>query len=503
MQESHRIELKSELTDDLEKEVVAFLNAREGGEIYIGVNNDGSVVGVEDADQLILQIHNRIKSRISPSIMGLYDIRPETIDGLDTVKITLASGPEKPYYITNKGMSVRGCYLRVGTAAEPMEQRMIDQLFASRTRNSLRQIRSNIQALTFEQLKIYYQESGLSLNEHFASSLEFLMEDGSYNYVAYLMSDNNSTSIKVAKYDGLDRVKLIESPEFGRCCLIKSAKQVLDFINLNNPRHVDMTSAERVESDGYNPIALREAILNAIVHNDYMNEVPPKFELFSDRIEITSAGALPQGLSQEEFFEGYSVPRNKEIMRIFRDVRLVEQLGSGVPRILQSYSRDSFRFTENFIRMTFMSAFTPFRIVAKDTPQDVLVEGLAESLVEGLVESLGDLELRLELSPDKNRSDLQTHFADFTVLWEKTFGLTSGKLRESFGKASGKSLPKEILTLELITLYPEITAAQIGDILGVSERSVQTYYKKLKEAAIIEREGGRKEGEWIIKELEK
>jgi ATP-dependent DNA helicase RecG len=499
MNESHRIELKSRLTDDLEKEVVAFLNSREGGEVHIGYNNDGSLVGVQDADGEMLKIKDRLKNKISPSTMGLFDVQLKVVEGLDTIKIAIASGSEKPYFIASKGMSPRGCYLRVGTASEPMEQRMIDHLYATRTRNSLRQIRSNKQDLTFEQLKIYYQENGLSLNEHFASTLEFLTDDGSYNYVAYLMSDNNSTSIKVAKYDGLDRVKLVESPEMGFSCLIKSAKQVLDFINLNNPRLIDMTGAERVESDGYNPIALREAVLNAIVHNDYSNEIPPKFEMFKDRMEITSAGGLPQGLNQTEFFEGYSVPRNKEIMRIFRDVRLVEQLGSGVPRILQSYQRECFKFTENFVRMSFPSAVKQINSSPQVTPQDELVEGL----VERLVESLGDLELRLELSPDKNRSDLQTLYADFTVFWEETFGLTSGKLRESFGKVSGKSLPKEILTLELISLYPEITAAQIGDILGVSERSVQTYYKKLKEAAIIEREGGRKEGEWIIKELEK
>jgi ATP-dependent DNA helicase RecG len=82
-------------------------------------------------------------------------------------------------------------------------------------------------------------------------------------------------------------------------------------------------------------------------------EVPPKFEIFPDRIEITSAGGLPEGLSQEEFFEGFSVPRNKELMRVFKDLGMVEQLGSGVPRILESYKRECFTFTDNFLRMTF------------------------------------------------------------------------------------------------------------------------------------------------------
>ncbi len=101
----------------------------------------------------------------------------------------------------------------------------------------------------------------------------------------------------------------------------------------------------------WNKVALREAVINAIVHNDYSFEVPPKFEIFPDRLEITSAGRLPESLTREEFFNGISIPRNKELMRIYRDVELVESLGSGIPRILRAYGEDCFKFTDNFIRI--------------------------------------------------------------------------------------------------------------------------------------------------------
>ena len=137
---------------------------------------------------------------------------------------------------------------------------------------------------------------------------------------------------------------------------MKSAKQVLDKIEIENIVHAKITSRERDENRRWNAVAMREAIINAFVHNDYTTEVPPKFEIFDDRIEITSAGGLPDGLSLDEFFEGYSVPRNKEIMRIFKDLDLVEQLGSGVPRILESYGKECFKFSTNFLRMTFPNA---------------------------------------------------------------------------------------------------------------------------------------------------
>ncbi len=124
-------------------------------------------------------------------------------------------------------------------------------------------------------------------------------------------------------------------------------------LDIENKVAATITSVERIETPMWDKVALREAVINAIVHNDYSFEVPPKFEIFPDRFEITSAGRLPESLSREEFFNGISIPRNKELMRIYRDVELVESLGSGIPRILRVYGEDCFKFTDNFIRITF------------------------------------------------------------------------------------------------------------------------------------------------------
>ena len=264
-----------------------------------------------------------------------------------------ASGSEKPYFKRKYGMTARGCFLRIGTAAEPMPAAMIEKLFASRTRNSIGKIKSHRQELSFEQLRIYYEEKRKPLNRQFRTNLELTTEDGTLNYAAYLLADENGLSMKVAKYRGKDRVHLIESNEYGYCALIKATKSVLDKLDLENKTASTITAKERRDVRLWNPVALREAVINAIVHNDYTREVPPKFEIFADRIEITSACTLPEGLTQAEFFEGYSIPRNKELMRIFKDLDMVEHLGSGLPRITEFYGSESFRFTENFLRITF------------------------------------------------------------------------------------------------------------------------------------------------------
>ena len=116
------------------------------------------------------------------------------------------------------------------------------------------------------------------LNQQFTSNLELLTEEGLYNYyVAYLLADTNGISVKVAKYDGLDRVDLIENNEYGYCSLIKATKQVLDKIGVENKTLAKITPKERKETKLWNPVALREAVINAIVHNDYTSEIPPKF----------------------------------------------------------------------------------------------------------------------------------------------------------------------------------------------------------------------------------
>ena len=114
-----------------------------------------------------------------------------------------------------------------------------------------------------------------------------------------------------------------------------------------------ITPKDRIEKQMVDRTALREAVINAIVHNDYSRSAVPTIEVFSDRITIASYGGLPEGLSRESFFECCSMPRNRELMRVFNDVGLVEQLGSGMGRILNAYDRSVFKFAGDFLIVSF------------------------------------------------------------------------------------------------------------------------------------------------------
>ncbi len=449
MTETNRIEYKAQLTKDLdlEKEVVAFLNYHEGGLVYIGIDKNGNTVGVEDPDADMLKIKDRIKNNIASSAMGLFDVVAEEKDGQPIIKIIVASGSEKPYFKKKYGMTEKGCYLRIGTAAEPMSQKMIEELFAARTRNSIGKIKANRQDLSFAQLRIYYEEKRKPLNQQFKKNLELLTPQGDINYAGYLLADENNVSVKVAKYKGTTRSDLAESNEYGYGSLIKATKSVLDKIELENRTLTQITSKERLEKQLWNGIAIREAIINAFVHNDYTRELAPKFEIFQDRIEITSTGSLTEGLSESEFFEGYSVPRNKELMRVFKDVDLVEQLGSGIPRILETYGKECFQFSANFLRMVFPSAEPVYKEEEKVSTKEGLVKELVINLVKGLVKELSDTQIKI---------------------------------------------------LNLVSEDKYITKSAMAKQIGTSTTTIDNHIETLKEKNVLQRVGGRKTGYWQI-----
>lgn len=376
--ETNRIENKEQLNEDFEQEVIAFLNYKEGGIIYVGINKNGQVVGVENTDLTQLQVKDRIKNNIQPSTLGLFDVTVETIDNKEVIKVIISSGTEKPYYLRKKGRTPEGCYIRVGSSKERMTERMIDDMYARRIKNTLKEIDSPRQELTFNQLKIYYEEHGLKLNDNFLQNLDLLTSEGKYNYNAFLLADENTISIKLVRYLGTNKLELLENLEFGNRCLITATQRILDRLDVENTTYAKIEYFGRKEQEKIDSKALKEAVINAIVHNDYSYGNSPIIELYSDRIEITSAGGLPQELSQEEFLEGVTAPRNKELIRVFKDVNLIENIGSGVLRILDAYDKSCFKFMDHFLRVSFKYKENPFeydsknKVSANDTINDTL-----------------------------------------------------------------------------------------------------------------------------------
>ena len=432
--ETNRIENKEQLNEDFEQEVIAFLNYKEGGIIYVGIRKNGQVVGVQDVDLTQLQVKDRIKNNIQPSTLGLFDVVVETINNKEVIKVVISSGTEKPYYLRKKGRIPEGCYIRVGSSKERMTERMIDDMYSKRIKNTLKEIDSPRQELTFNQLKIYYEEHGLKLNDNFLQNLDLLTSEGRYNYNAFLLADENNVSIKLVKYLGTNKMDLVENQEYGYRCIITATQRILDRLDAENTVYAKIEYKGRKEVEMIDKAALKEAVINAVVHNDYSYGNSPIIELYSDRIEITSAGGLPQELSQEEFLEGVTAPRNKELIRVFKDVDLIENIGSGVLRILDAYDKSCFKFMEHFLRVSFKYRENPFEY---------------------------DQEINQE-------SD------------QKELSIIQNKI------------------LSLIKQNAKITQNEMGKILGVPREKIKYNIAILKDMNIIEREGSNKIGKWKI-----
>ena len=265
-----------------------------------------------------------------------------------------------------------------------------------------------------------------------------------------MLADENGVSIKVAKYAGTDKVDLIENEEYGYCSLIKATNQVLEKMKVENVTKAKVTSTKRIEKNLVEPVALREALINAIVHNDFSREIPPVFEIFSDRMEFTSYGGLISGQSKEDFFSCSSMPRNRELMRVFKDVGLVEQLGSGMSRILKYYDKDIFIISDHFIKVVF-----PFSI--KNT-----IDGREE-----------------DISKREN-------------------GIINGTINGIInGTINGTDEEKKIIIAKMVE-NPRITIKAMSDYTGYSVRKVNRIIKELKEMGIVERKGANKTGYWAI-----
>ena len=352
MYENETTEFKEILNDKLEREVVAFLNTPHGGSIYIGIADDGNVVGVNNPDALQREIKDRIKNNISPSTLGLFEIVTPAIDEKVCIQVIVSGGNQRPYFIRRYGMSPEGCYFRVGSTTEKMTDSMIMDLFQRRQKETLTTKRALNQNLTFNYLKQCYIEKGYDIGDNFLVQLELYTEDREFNHLAYLLSDQNSLQFQYAKYSGDDIFELSEHKSFGNQSILKTTVDILSFIQNRNYVFSQITPTGREDKNRFNPIAMREIVVNAIVHNNYFTNGLPSFEEFSNRFEISSFGGLPEGFTKEDFFNGFSLPVNPELIRVFRDLGLAERLGTGIRRVLKFYPREIFCFSTNFLRVS-------------------------------------------------------------------------------------------------------------------------------------------------------
>lgn len=220
------------------------------------------------------------------------------------------------------------------------------------------------QDLTFNEFKTIIMYKGLHFKEEsFIQNYNFYNSTNKYNYLAYLLSDQNSISIKVCKFKGTTKVDFLSRKEFSDGCILRKMEEAYDYAdNIINLIQTDISNGKnRIDTALYDREVFKEAWYNAICHNLWTSKIPPAIYGFEDRVEIISQGTLRDDLTQEDFFNSVSKPVNQELANIFLKLNYMEQSGKGISTIISKYDKSVFYFGSSFIQ-----CILPFNIVDKE-----------------------------------------------------------------------------------------------------------------------------------------
>ena len=292
--ENQNIEFKQEYVSEIRKEAVAFANS-DGGIIRIGIRKDGIVLGISDPDAVMVQAANSLKDSIAPDIMPFVSIQALELDGKVIVEIQIAPGTNRPYYIREKGLRPSGVYVRKGSSSQPVTDEGIREMIIQTDGRSFECMRSLNQELTFHVLEAELQRRGISFGTMQMHTLKLLGEDGLYTNLAMLLSDQCEISMKAAVFNGTDKTVFRDRKEF-HGSVLQQIEEAYAFLDLNNKTKAFFQGLNRIDKRDYSEEAVREALLNSVVHRDYSFSGSNLINIYDDRIEFVSIGGLISGI---------------------------------------------------------------------------------------------------------------------------------------------------------------------------------------------------------------
>ena len=335
MLEDKNTEFKREYVEDIKKTLVAFANT-DGGNLYIGIDDDGNAVEINNIDGVMLQVSNVIRDAIKPDLAMFCDITVETVQNKKVVKITVNRGTARPYYLSAKGIRPEGVYVRQGASSVPASESAILSMIRETAGDSYEEARSLIQELTFNEANIVFENKQIPFGEAQKRSLGLIGEDGTYTNLALLLSDQCTHTVKIAVFEGEQKTVFKDRREFSGS-LLKQLNDAYQFIDQFNHTHAHTEGLYRVDKRAYPTEAIREALLNAIVHREYSFSASTLISIFDNRIEFVSIGGLARGISQSDILLGISIARNKKLADVFYRLHLIEAYGTGMPKIIEAY----------------------------------------------------------------------------------------------------------------------------------------------------------------------
>ena len=334
--ECELIEFKLIYTDKLYKEIIAFANT-SGGKILIGVENDGTKEGVLNLDETYNKITNGIRDAINPDITMFVKY---TLIENKIIQIEVGDGSMKPYYLKSKGIKPSGVFVRQGASSVQASFDQIRAMIKDSDGDTFEIMRSMEQNLTFNSVKEIFAMNNIEFSESKYKVLGIILpKENIFSNLGLIVSDQCLHSIKIAVFSDEERTNILDRKEFTGS-IFKQMEKSFDYLNLCNKKKEQINGLERIETFDYPIEALREALLNAIIHRDYSFSGSIIINISNKEIEFISIGGLLPGLTLEDIRAGISQPRNKYLSEIFYRLRLIESYGIGIRKIFSLYDHN-------------------------------------------------------------------------------------------------------------------------------------------------------------------
>jgi len=347
-------EFKREYIPGINKSVVAFANTN-GGTLFIGVADDGSIVGVQDVDSTMLAVSNSIRDTIKPDVTLFVDYQTEEMDGKTIIKIIVQKGTASPYYIAGKGIRPEGVYIRQGASSVPATETAILRMIKDTDGEKYEDVRTLNQDLTFLEAAKEFETRKVPFGPGQQKTLGIMNADGIYTNLGLLLSDQCVHTVKLAVFQGSVKAVFKNRHEFTGS-ILKQLNDIYAYIDRYNSIRSEINGLYRTDMRDYPIEAIREALLNALIHRDYSFRDSILISIFDDRIEFVSIGGLVKGISFDDMMLGVSAVRNRNLANIFYRLMLIEAYGTGVPKIIQSYddfiSKPHIEVTDNAFKIT-------------------------------------------------------------------------------------------------------------------------------------------------------
>lgn len=304
-------------------------------------------------------------------------------------------------------------------------------------------MRSLNQELTFDVVKKEFEHRNVDFGLQQMRTLKMVDQDGLYSNLALLLSDQCTHTIKMAVFQGTDQTVFKDRREFTGS-LMQQMNDIYEFIDFRNQTHAKIEGLLRIDTRDYPEVAVREALLNLLVHRDYSFSASALISMYEDRIEFVSIGGLVPGIELEDVMAGISICRNQDLANIFYRLQLIEVYGTGISKMMMAY---------------------------KDMPKKPVIE-TTKNTFKIILPNVNEQQQYAQVNPSVYRVE------DRPIQYSYNYN----------NETKGLSDEEEIL-LDYVRKNDRLTKNQAADLLEVSASTATRLLKRMVEGNVLKRNG--------------